>query len=376
MRQITIGIGLLFSFGCGDKNEAIESVEECALIEDMVGDDIDQNCDGIDGVDTDQDGLASLESGGEDCDDQNPLSEASLPQWFYPDVDGDGFGDIEGILGCDAPENTVENDQDCNDNDASVHPNAPEICDDLDNDCDALVDSEDASLVDAIIGYQDTDSDGLGNPALSEFFCELPEGWVLEGLDCDDSDPESTSMEHDQDCDGFLMEWDCDDLDPVNACQSPAVETLAGRWLCPEDGNPNLPNFEHIGGNFFHLVFDWHDGGWCRKLGLIEITSSTSATDFEWVLHHEAPAEEEDFHWHTYSNTSAAGEFYWTHDLTTLSTWNTSFPESFTVSCQRCGPFDEESSCDTLTPPYPIDYDYPVPEEYICEPVNFTNIGG
>ncbi len=39
--------------------------------EDQVGDGIDQNCDGIDGVDADGDGFASVASGGDDCDDTN-----------------------------------------------------------------------------------------------------------------------------------------------------------------------------------------------------------------------------------------------------------------------------------------------------------------
>jgi putative metal-binding protein len=49
-------------------------------------DGVDQNCDGVDGVDADQDGFASLMSGGEDCDDAAPHS--------YPGADdppGDGI---------------------------------------------------------------------------------------------------------------------------------------------------------------------------------------------------------------------------------------------------------------------------------------------
>jgi len=42
-------------------------------------DGIDQNCDGIDGVDGDHDGHASLWTGGDDCNDQDPLVTAPPP---------------------------------------------------------------------------------------------------------------------------------------------------------------------------------------------------------------------------------------------------------------------------------------------------------
>jgi hypothetical protein len=42
-------------------------------------DGIDQNCDGVDGVDGDRDGHGSLWTGGDDCDDQDPLVAAPPP---------------------------------------------------------------------------------------------------------------------------------------------------------------------------------------------------------------------------------------------------------------------------------------------------------
>lgn len=42
-------------------------------------DGIDQNCDGVDGVDGDHDGHASLSTGGDDCDDEDPLVAAPPP---------------------------------------------------------------------------------------------------------------------------------------------------------------------------------------------------------------------------------------------------------------------------------------------------------
>ncbi|MCB9762240.1 MAG: FG-GAP repeat protein [Alphaproteobacteria bacterium] len=41
---------------------------------DATGDGVDQNCDGVDGTDVDGDGQASVESGGEDCNDWDPLA--------------------------------------------------------------------------------------------------------------------------------------------------------------------------------------------------------------------------------------------------------------------------------------------------------------
>lgn len=66
---------------------------------DFVGDAADQNCDGVDGVDTDRDGHASVASGGRDCDDGN--------QAVHPcadDLPGDGVDancDGRDVASCD-----------------------------------------------------------------------------------------------------------------------------------------------------------------------------------------------------------------------------------------------------------------------------------
>lgn len=60
---------------------------------DDVGDDIDQNCDGLDGVDADADGYASLVSLGDDCDDADgtvhPGQLEVLGDAFDSDCDGE-----------------------------------------------------------------------------------------------------------------------------------------------------------------------------------------------------------------------------------------------------------------------------------------------
>lgn len=60
--------------------------------DDPVGDDLDANCDGIDGVDDDGDSRASLASGGTDCDDTRPdvYPGATETGWDGVDQDCDG----------------------------------------------------------------------------------------------------------------------------------------------------------------------------------------------------------------------------------------------------------------------------------------------
>jgi len=125
--------------------------------DDPYGDGLDSNCDGIDGLDHDQDDHPRQDDAYEgpfdawDCDD---LDSAIHPG--QDDPAGDGVdADCDGVDGVDSDgdgyASTASGGDDCDDADADVHPAAEEVCDGVDNDCDGDVDD----------GTGDADGDGF-----------------------------------------------------------------------------------------------------------------------------------------------------------------------------------------------------------------------
>ena len=65
------------------------------------------------------------------------------PTEYYPDTDGDGFGDPDAATNlCLPTDGYVEDNTDCNDGDASTNPGGEEVCDEIDNDCDGMIDED------------------------------------------------------------------------------------------------------------------------------------------------------------------------------------------------------------------------------------------
>jgi hypothetical protein len=179
-----------------------------------------------DGVDNDCNGQT---------DDEDMALDVSTASTFYVDADGDTFGDPDQpVLACVEPDGTVARARDCDDTEASVFNNAPELCDGLDNDCDELVDDEDDE-VDASsvqIFYADLDGDQRGDSTRSMTACVQPPDTTTNADDCDDDEPLAWSGA-DEVCDGV-------DNDCVNGADEDDVNLLSGTatvWFPDRDGD-------------------------------------------------------------------------------------------------------------------------------------------
>lgn len=136
------------------------------------------------------------------------------PEHGYIDIDQDGYGVSPPQWTCLPHARRATDGGDCDDTDAAISPAAEERCDQIDNDCDGLVDEE---AFDARTWYRDADGDGFGTPSDSRVGCEQPDHHVHSAQDCDDTNPWTHPMadelcnDIDDDCDGDIDE---DTVDP------------------------------------------------------------------------------------------------------------------------------------------------------------------
>ncbi len=244
--------------GFGDSNDWIEA---CQATEDYVPngndcddddvftypsaaercDNVDNDCDGVTDedvqldwyLDEDGDGIGSdyqieacdppeeyvAETG--DCDDDNPDAypqaeevcdevdndcdgdiDEDLTILAFVDADNDGFGDAASLVEvCTLEAGYILTGGDCDDIDSSIHPDADEMCDGQDNNCDGVTDEDNA--IDAITWYLDSDGDGSGDPNQSTLACEPPTNYVEDNDDCNDTD-ETIFPNAPELCDGLI----------------------------------------------------------------------------------------------------------------------------------------------------------------------------
>ena len=139
-----------------------------------------------------------------DIDDNcNGASDEGLLSTFFLDDDGDGHGDPENTLSaCAQPDGYIDNRDDCDDTNASISPDAIEVCDFIDNNCDGR---EDEGV--NITLYEDGDGDGYGDPDRNLAWCGGISGYTTSPGDCNDGDP-TINPDADEVCDGD--DNDCD----------------------------------------------------------------------------------------------------------------------------------------------------------------------
>ena len=148
-----------------------------------------------------------------DCDDSRADVYPGAPEEDCTDstdrnCDGVGAqedGDGDGWLSC----------KDCDDTSSGIHPGARDTCNEVDDDCDGLVDEDDPPTS----SWLDADGDGFGDPASTAVEgCSIPAGYIDNDEDCDDaaagSNPDATEECDgvDDDCDGEVDEADAIDV--------------------------------------------------------------------------------------------------------------------------------------------------------------------
>ena len=112
--------------GCEAPVQYVDNADDCVDLDSAINPMASEVCDGIDN----------------DCDGDVDTNAIDVIQQ-YLDLDEDGFGDLNVTASsCELLVGYIENFDDCDDSDAAIYPNALEICDGVDNDCDGVTTDE------------------------------------------------------------------------------------------------------------------------------------------------------------------------------------------------------------------------------------------
>ncbi len=222
---------------------------------------------------------------GEDDDCDTAIDEEAIDAWpSYMDKDGDSYGDSTTLLlGCALCASCVLDGGDCDDTDPAVFPDAEELCNGTDDDCDAAIDEDfdlDADGFTTCAGDCD-DAAATINPAASETcnhtdddcngviddgFDTDDDGFTTCDGDCDDDDPGTypgaadVCDDTDNDCDGAIDGGDADQDGQAAACgdcQDQDATVYTGALEVPYDGIDQ----DCDGADLVDVDGDGYDGG-------------------------------------------------------------------------------------------------------------------
>ena len=187
-------------------------------------------------------------------DNCNKFIDEGLPTSpFYKDDDGDGYGTTSTLQACGAPQGYVAQSGDCNDNNKSIHPNAKELCNEVDDNCNGYTDE---GFIKKSF-FKDNDGDGYGGGTFKQS-CTGGKDYVAKGGDCNDFNklihPYAQELCNgiDDDCDGkkdegltlltFYKDNDGDGFAAKNAAISKDCKPASASWVLPKDADGDGKN--------------------------------------------------------------------------------------------------------------------------------------
>ena len=168
-------------------------------------------------------------------DNCNNITDEGVRLDLYSDTDYDGYGNPNNITGgCSVSAGYVLNNLDCNDRNFSIKPNATEICNNADDDCDGQTDE---GVVCGITNYYcDNDGDFYRSSVISgnctTFNCVPAACLTSQGSDCNDQNGAVNPGINDTTCDG--IDNNCDGIEDEGVMPQ---ATSCGSGSCASTGS-------------------------------------------------------------------------------------------------------------------------------------------